>query len=206
MKKMLLLSLLVPCLYASGQAKKSFESKIIIVQWDLTKAGGLGSEQILFLGYHKWPNSRKSVGPEWAAGESKYLISVAKEINWVISEEETDGFRLVHLETTLQSNNTSIHNGKAIFHFDRPSNYLDQEMKALRLELTQRIDARTKRMADSTVAAVNQNVLNYLKAIPDDVITKAYKDNLTKQLEEYAKASFERMKDEVLKELRNNPK
>lgn len=205
MKKMLLLSLLVPCLYASGQAKKSFESKIIIVQWDLTQPGGLGSEQILFLGYHKWPNSRKLVGPEWAAGESKYLISVAKEINWVISEEETDGFRLVNQDTELSSN-IDFRFGRAILHFDRPSNYLDQEMKALRLELTQRIDARTKRMADSTIAAVNQNVLNYLKAIPDDVITKAYKDNLTKQLEEYAKASFERMKDEVLKELRNNPK
>src|SRR5690606_1237061 len=64
--------------------------------------------------------------------------------------------------------------------FEKSASYREAELYKLINELTTRIDTTSKKYTDSAMVVIQTNVLNYLKSIPNEVITQAYKDELTK--------------------------
>lgn len=85
--------------------------------------------------------------------------------------------------------------------FERSTSFREAELYKLIGELTARVDSTSRKYTDSAMIVINTNVLNYLKSIPNDVITQAYKDELSRmivlQAEEKIREIVEGLKREI---------
>ena len=94
--------------------------------------------------------------------------------------------------------------GSVTLFFEKSSSYREAELYKLINELTTRIDATSKKYTQSAMVEIQTNVLNYLKSIPNEVITQAYKDELTKIILSEAEDKLKEVVEELKAEIRNS--
>jgi hypothetical protein len=94
--------------------------------------------------------------------------------------------------------------GSLTLFFEKSSSYREAELYKLINELTTRIDETSRKYADSAIVVIHTNVLNYLKSIPNEVITQAYKDELTKKILSEAEDKIKKVIEELKKEIRSS--
>lgn len=107
------------------------------------------------------------------------------------------GFKLINMMPVKISGDEKI-----ILIFEKSSSYREAELYKLITELTTRIDTTSKKHTDSAMLTIQTNVLNYLKSIPNDVITQAYKEELTKMIMLQADTQLRAIVEELKKEIR----
>jgi hypothetical protein len=128
-----------------------------------------------------------------------YNVTIQEALAMVHKNINDNGF-------TLKSaiGNTDITGtGSVTLFFEKSDSYREAELYKLINELTTRIDATSKKHTDSAMIAIQTNVLNYLKSIPNEVITQAYKDELTKIILSEAEDKIKKVVEELKKEIRN---
>lgn len=183
-----------------------YESMVIIVS--TTKAGGgLAGE---------WLVTAVSPGGFNNTGVGLQQRSVSFDIN-----KNNSGGMKISLQTALQmiadnmnSKGYSLKSmagapdlsglGTATLFFERSTSYREAELYKLINELTTRIDSTTKKYSDSAMRVIHTNVLNYLQSIPNEVITQAYKDQLSKMILAEAEDKIRKVIEELKKEIRNS--
>jgi len=116
-----------------------------------------------------------------------------------IDKENGQGYKLIQMNT-IPLNSGSY---ETVLVFERSNSFREAELYKLINELTSRIDTTAKKYTDSAMVVIQTNVLSYLKSIPDDVITNAYKANLTKMILAEAEEKIKKVVDELKKEIRN---
>lgn len=94
--------------------------------------------------------------------------------------------------------------GTASLVFEKSTSYREAELYKLVSELTTRIDTTAKKYTDSAMRVTHTNVLNYLQSIPNEVITQAYKDQLSKMILAEAEEKIRKVVEELKKEIRNS--
>jgi|688.fasta_scaffold45362_3 hypothetical protein len=112
------------------------------------------------------------------------------------------GYKLGQITNVKGADNEDI----LVLVFERSTSFREAELYKLINELTTRIDTTSKKYTDSAIVVIQTNVLNYLKSIPNDVITQAYKDELTKKLLLLAEDKIKEVVEELKKEIRNQSK
>lgn len=119
-------------------------------------------------------------------------------IQFVLNDLNNRGF---FLRSTIGQNDASG-NGTIHLIFEKSTSYREAELYKLLNEVTSSIDASSKSHVEKSIATINANTLNYLKSIPNDVITQAYKDELTKVIVNNATTELKAIKEEMVKEIR----
>jgi len=94
--------------------------------------------------------------------------------------------------------------GSVTLFFEKSSSYCEAELYKMINELTTKIDTTSKKYTDSAMVVIQTNILNYLKSIPDEVITNPYKDNLKKIILYEAENKIKKVVEELKKEIRNS--
>jgi hypothetical protein len=94
--------------------------------------------------------------------------------------------------------------GSVTLFFEKSNSYREAELYKLINELNTRIDATSKKYTDSAMVEIQTSVLNYLKSIPNEVITQAYKEELTKIILSEAEDKLIKVVEELKKEIRNS--
>lgn len=116
-----------------------------------------------------------------------------------ITKYNNQGYRLAQMTNVMGfDNNESI-----VLVFEKSTSYREAELYKLINELTTRIDKTSKKYTDSAMVSIQTNVLNYLKSIPNEVITQAYKEELTKIILSEAEDKLKKVVEELKKEIRN---
>lgn len=86
--------------------------------------------------------------------------------------------------------------------FEKATSYREEELYKLKGELEAKIDTTSKNYIEKAKTEINQNVLNYLKGIPDEVLAKSFKEQLLKNLSLEIDNKLRTMKEEILLELK----
>jgi len=86
--------------------------------------------------------------------------------------------------------------------FEKATSYREEELYKLLSELNAKIDTTSKNYIEKAKTEINQNVLNYLKGIPDEVLAKSFKEQLLKNLSIEIDEKLQKMKEEILLELK----
>ena len=90
--------------------------------------------------------------------------------------------------------------------FEKATSYREEELYKLLGELNAKINATSKSYIEKAKTEINQNVLEYLKGIPDEVLAKSFKEQLLENLSLEIDDKLSKMKEEILIELKNpNP-
>lgn len=117
-----------------------------------------------------------------------------------INNYNNQGYKLAQMTNVKDIDNQEI----IVLVFERSTSYREAELYKLINELTTRIDTTSKKYTDSAMVVIQTNVLNYLKSIPNKVITQAYKDELTKIILSEAEEKIKKVVEELKKEIRNS--
>jgi hypothetical protein len=117
----------------------------------------------------------------------------------LITNHNNQGYKLAQMTNVKGANNQET----IILVFEKSTSYREAELYKLINELTTRIDTTSKKYTDSAMVLIQTNVLNYLKSIPNDIITQAYKEELTKIILSEAEDKLKKVVEELKKEIRN---
>jgi|GEM_PF-3847235 len=126
-------------------------------------------------------------------------LNVQGAMELIIANLNSQGYAL---KSSL-GESTSEGFGTVTLFFERSSSYREAELYKLINELTNRIDSSSKRYTDSAMTVIQTNVLNYLKSIPNEVITAAYKEQLTKVIVAEAEDKLKKIAEELKKDIHN---
>ena len=118
----------------------------------------------------------------------------------VITNHNDQGYKLAQMTNVKGVNNQET----IVLVFEKSTSYREAELYKLINELTTRIDTTSKKYTDSAMIVIQTNVLNYLKSIPNEVITQAYKEELTKIILSEAEDKLKKVVEELKKEIRNS--
>lgn len=86
--------------------------------------------------------------------------------------------------------------------FEKATSYREEELYKLLGELNLKIESTSKNYIDKAKTEINQNILEYLKGIPDEVLAKSFKDQLISNLSLEINEKLLKMKEEILLELK----
>jgi hypothetical protein len=200
-----LITLIIAVVTAGAQNPYKYESVVIVVSTAKTGGGMVG----------EWLATSVSPGGFNNTGVGLQQRSVSYDIN-----KNTPGIKIT-LQTAMQMI-TDHMNGKgytiktmagapdlsgvgtASLIFEKSTSYREAELYKLISELTTRIDTTAKKYTDSAMRVTHTNVLNYLQSIPNEVITQAYKDQLSKMILAEAEEKIRKVVEELKKEIRNS--
>lgn len=112
-----------------------------------------------------------------------------------------------HISDTLNGDGWSLKSllnisNTILLIFERSTSYREEELYKLLNELNTKIDTTTKNYIEKAKTEINQNVLEYLKGIPDEVLAKSFKEQLLKNLSLEIDEKLRKMKEEMLLELK----
>jgi hypothetical protein len=196
MKNKFVLTLLLVTISVLGFAQNpyKYDSKIVLISI-------VADQNWLQVYGDPFPNSYKSVRNENRNSAQSVFNEVCKYYN-------DRGYRAVAV-TNLSSpptyqNERLIGNFQYQYLFEKSDSYRETELYKLINELTTRIDVTSKKYTDSAMVVIQTNVLNYLKSIPNEVITQAYKDELTKLILSEADDKLKKVVEELKNEIRNS--
>jgi hypothetical protein len=126
-------------------------------------------------------------------------VSNLGAIQEISNQKNAIGYHLI-----LMNNINDIEGAKIVLVYEKSSSFREAELYKMINELTTRIDTTSKKYTDSAMVIIQTNVLNYLKSIPNEVITQEYKDQLTKLILSEAEDKIEKVVEELKKEIRNS--
>jgi hypothetical protein len=116
-----------------------------------------------------------------------------------IKKYNDQGYKLAQMTNVMLGDQK--HEG-VILVFEKSTSYREAELYKLINELTTRIDSTTKNYTLAAMTVIETNVLNYLKSIPNEVITQAYKDALTKIIVYEAEEKLKKIAELMVNEIR----
>lgn len=131
-------------------------------------------------------------------------ISFAQAIQLISNALNNSGYSL---KSTMLLNIYSVNaqdqqiNSVALI-FQKSTSYREEELYKLLGELNAKIDTTSKSYIEKAKTEINQNVLEYLKGIPDEVLAKSFKEQLLKNLSIEIDDKLKKMKEEILLELK----
>lgn len=196
-----LTSLFLISLTVFSQNPYKYESKVITLN---SKDGGRGIVTTVSSGGFIIATSGRFPSPVTSfniSGDTKTgLINIHRALELVHKNLNDNGYSL---KSTVGNVDISGIGSITLF-FEKSDSYREAELYKLINELTKRIDATSKKYTNSAMIAIQTNVLNYLKSIPNEVITQAYKDELTKIILSEAEDKLKKVVEELKKEIRNS--
>jgi len=201
----LFLLFIIPAITAVAQNPYKYESKVITVTTSktvildnpiLTTTVNPGGFTFTGVGFNQRPVSYDITKTNSTANGAT-LHSV---LQLIIDHMNGKGYTL----KTMSSGPDITGIGTAALVFEKSSSYREAELYKLINELTTRIDTTSKKYTDSAMRVTHTNVLNYLRSIPDEVITQAYKDQLSKMILAEAEEKIRKVVEELKKEIRNS--
>lgn len=118
--------------------------------------------------------------------------SYSQVIQTMCNKNNQDGFSLKLFTVSGQ---------QIILAFEKSASPREEALYNLLNDLNAKIEATSKKHTEAAMVSVQTNVLNYLKSIPNDVLTQAYKDELTKMILLEAEEKIVKVVDEIKKEI-----
>ena len=209
-------------LNSNGQNIINYETKTVTIDYSFYNYTGIGGFLSLTVDKGRFvSNSRGGYHETYIKGyefDNNYdavfsfkncEMKTETAIQFIVDEYNKNGYSLksvVNFKTPVPNSPTNYGGEKIILIFEKAKSYREEELYKLLGELNTKIDSTSKSYIELAKTEINQDVLNYLKEIPNEVLAKSFKDELLKNLEIKIEEKLSKMKEAIILELKNNPK
>lgn len=125
-------------------------------------------------------------------------ISIVKATQLVSDGMNKSGYSLKSTMVINTTNAQSQQINTIALIFENTTSYREEELYKLLGELNVKIDTTSKNYIEKAKTEINQNVLGYLKGIPDEILARSFKEQLLKNLSLEIDEKLKIMKEEIL--------
>lgn len=121
-------------------------------------------------------------------------ISFVQAIQMITNVLNKEGYSL-KLTVVRKFNNLEM--GEIILIFEKSTSYREEALYKLYGEMNTKIDTISKNYIEKAKTEINQNVLNYLKEIPSEVLAQSFKEELQTFISNIIDKKFYDLKEEI---------